>query len=159
VFKRNASTGGMDVVGKLVAYLKPQLNFIWVSFSFSAIVAVASYFVMGNDVEQVILCIIFTFLSSFIGNSILKGTRSALKIEVVTVHAQEISQLIIDKLHHTATVTKAQGMYKHAEYDLLICVINKRQLYDLEQILKQFPDTFAYIIQVNSTVGLFNRGS
>ena len=158
MFNMNASTGGMDVIGKIVSYLKPQLNFIWVSFSFSALVAVASYFVMGNDIEQVILCIIFTFTASFIGSSLLKLRRSALKVEIVTNHAKEISDKIISELHHTATVTKAQGMYTKNDYDLLICVINKRQLYDLEQILKQFPDTFAYISQVNSTVGLFNRG-
>ena len=158
VFKKNASTGGMDVAGKLVAYMKPQLNFIWVSFTFSAMVAISSYFVMNNDMQQVILCIIFSFTSTFIGNTILKGTRSALKVEVVTVHAEEISEKIINELHHTATVTKAQGMYKHTEYDLLICIINKRQLYDLEKILKPFPDTFAFVSQVSSTVGLFNRG-
>lgn len=158
VFKRNASTGGMDVVGKLVSALKPQLNFIWLSFTFSGMVAIASFFVMGNDIRQLILCILFSFVSSFIGNTMLKGTRSALKVEVVTTQAEEISKMIIEKLHHTATVTKAEGMFKHTEYDLLICIINKRQLYDLERILKNFPDAFAYISQVNSTVGLFNRG-
>ncbi|MBP5177325.1 MAG: YitT family protein [Clostridia bacterium] len=157
VFKRNASTGGMDIIGKLVVYKKPQLNFIWVSWSFSTIVAVMCFFVMGNSFEQLILCVIFTFVATYIGNNILKGTRSAIKVEVVTVHAKEISEKIIEQLHHTATVVKAQGMYKHGEYDLLICVVNRRQLYDLEQILKPFPDTFAYISQVNSTVGLFNR--
>ena len=158
MFNMNASTGGMDVIGKIVSYIKPQLNFIWVSFGFSALVAVSSYFVMGNSVEQVILCIIFTFTASFIGSNILKLRRSAVKVEIVTVHAKEISEKIIERLHHTATLTKARGMYTNNDYDLLICIINKRQQYDLEQILKEYPDTFAYVSQVNSTVGLFNRG-
>ncbi|MBO4573442.1 MAG: YitT family protein [Clostridia bacterium] len=156
VFKRNASTGGMDVVGKLVAYKRPELNFIWVSFAFSTIVAIAGWIVM-QDLEQAFLCVIFVFVASFIGNTMLKGTRSALKVEVVTTHAREISDKIINDLHHTATVTRAEGMYHHTEYDLLICVINKRQLIELEKILKEYPDTFAYISQVTETVGLFNR--
>ena len=146
----------MDVLGKLVAYKRPELNFIWVSFTFSALVAIAGGIVM-QDLEQAFLCVIFVFVASFIGNTMLKGTRSALKVEVVTTHAREISEKIINELHHTATVAKAEGMYKHTEYDLLICVINKSQLVDLEKILKEFPDTFAYISQVTETVGLFNR--
>ncbi|MBR1891485.1 MAG: YitT family protein [Clostridia bacterium] len=158
VFKRNACTGGMDVLGKIVSFFKPQWNFIWVSFVFSAIVAVSSYFVMGNDVQQVFFCIIFTYVAAFIGNMMLKGTRSAIKVEVVTENAREIGERIIEELHHTATVLQAEGMYKRTKYELLICIINKDQLIDLERILKQYPDTFAYISQVNSTIGLFNRG-
>ena len=156
-FRRNASAGGMDVVGKLVTHIRPQLNFIWVSFAFSGLVAIASYFIMGNDIKQFILCMIFCFASAFIGNTMLKGTRSALKVEVVTTHSEEISKRIIEELHHTATVTKAEGMYRHSSYDLLLCVVNKDQLYELEQILKQYPDTFAYMTQVSSTIGQFNR--
>ena len=162
VFMRNASTGGMDVVGKLVAYKKPEFNFIWISFILSAMVAVASGFVMKSadqfyNIKQVFLCIIFSFTAASIGDFIFKGTRRALKVEVVTHHAEEISQRIIYELHLTTTVTHAQGMFRHEEYDLMICIINKRQLVELEKILKAYPDTFAYISQVNSTLGLFNR--
>ena len=112
---------------------------------------------MGDDIEAVFLCIIYCFTASFIGNQFLKGTRSALKVEIITQHAQEISDKIREELNHTTTLTRAQGMYKHMEYDLLICIINKTQLVDIEKILKQYPDTFAYVMQVSSTVGLFNR--
>ena len=157
VFRINGSTGGMDVVGKIISHKFPEVNFLWASFSLCAFVALSSYFVMDNGLSDVVLCITFSFLAVFIGNYILKESRGATKVEIVTKHAQEINDRISSELHHTTTLIKAQGMYKRTEYELLICVLNKRQIVDLETILKDFPDTFAYTTQVASTFGLFNK--
>ena len=89
------------------------------------------------------------------GDLILKGYKNALKFEVVTSYPEEISKEIIEKLKHSATVVHAQGMYTHTEKALLICVINKHQIIDFENIIKKYEGTFAYISSVNETVGNF----
>ena len=74
---------------------------------------------------------------------------------MVTSYPEEISKEIIEKLKHSATVVHAQGMYTHTEKALLICVINKHQIIDFENIIKKYEGTFAYISSVNETVGNF----
>ena len=46
-------------------------------------------------------------------------------------------------------------MYTHQEKSLLICVVNKNQIIDFENIIKKYEGTFAYITSVNETVGNF----
>ena len=96
-------------------------------------------------------------ISSKMGDMVLKGYKTALKFEVVTSYPEEMSQEIIKKLKHSATVVHAQGMYTHQDKALLICVVNKNQIIDFENIIKKYPGSFAYITSVNETVGNFVR--
>ena len=157
--RHNSCTGGTDIVARMVRVKRPELNIMWVTFTLNSAVAILSFFAYAEDglfnVEPVILCLIYCFVSTKMGDVILKGRKTALKFEVVTSYPEEISQEIIKKLKHSATVVHAQGMYTHQEKSLLICVVNKNQIIDFENIIKKYEGTFAYITSVNETVGNF----
>ena len=55
------------------------------------------------------------------------------------------------------TVTPAEGMFERKEKQLLICIIKPRQVAGFQEILKKYPDTFAYVGQVNEIIGKFNK--
>ena len=165
-FKQNASTGGTDIIAKLISKRHPRFNFIWVIFSINVCVAVLSYFVYAErnetgklvfDLKPVLLCIFYSFTSSTVGNRLLSGTKTAVKFEVVTDHGEAISREIIEKLRHGVTLNSVKGMYSQTQKDHLVCVVNKHQLNDFEKILSKYPDTFAYICTVNETVGNFKK--
>ena len=61
------------------------------------------------------------------------------------------------ELHHGVTVLPAQGMYSDTPRALLICVVNRHQIVRFQEILRQFPDTFAYVSSVNETLGNFKH--
>ena len=157
--RHNSCTGGTDIIARMVRVKRPELNIMWVTFALNSVVAFLSLFAYAEDglfnVEPVILCIMYCFVSTKMGDTILKGRKIALKFEVVTSYPEEISREIIRKLKHSATVVHAQGMYTHQEKSLLICVVNKNQIIDFENIIKKYDGTFAYITSVNETVGNF----
>ena len=163
-FRVNSSTGGTDIIAKFISKKTPTLNFFWVTFILNAIVAAASFFVyaeVGADglpvynYKPVVLCVLYCFISSFSGNMILKGYKAAYKFVIVTKHTEEIEREIVTKLHHGATVLHGEGVYNHQEKDIIICVVNKHQLFEFESILKGYDDTFAMVESVNSTIGNF----
>lgn len=157
--RRNSCTGGTDIIARMVRVKHPELNIMWVTFALNSVVAVLSYFAYAENgvynIEPVLLCLIYCFTSSKMGDMVLKGYKTALKFEVVTSYPDEISKEIIQKLHHSATVVHGKGMYTHEDKDLLICVVNKNQIVDFENIITKYPGTFAYISSVNETVGNF----
>ena len=61
------------------------------------------------------------------------------------------------ELQHSATVLHAEGMYSKTDKDLVICVVNRKQISHFQRILKEFPDAFAYVSSVNETIGNFKR--
>ena len=124
-------------------------------FALNASVAVLSFFVYGYQFEPVILCLLYCYLSSRISDGILKGGKSALKFEVITRHPEELSAKLLQELHHGVTLIPAEGMFSKTPNYLLICVVNRHQVVQFQNILQEFPDTFAYVSTVSETLGNF----
>ena len=100
---------------------------------------------------------LYCFLMSFVGNMIIKGSKSAYKFFIVTTHPDEIDAEIFAKLHHGATRISAKGAYSNTDRTVIVCVVNKRQVVEFRDILKKYDDTFAFVETVNETVGTFAR--
>lgn len=150
-------TGGLDIVAALVIHKKPSINLVWLVFGINVGVATLSFFAYGMDYAPVILCIIYSFVTSRIGDLILKGARTAAKFEIITSNPEELSQALMSQLHHGCTVLPARGMYSHTDKSLLICVVNRRQIADFERVLRNFEDTFVVVTPVTRTYGNFKH--
>jgi len=161
-----ACTGGTDIFSKYISLKRPSLNFFWVTFILNAVVAIASFFVYATpdksgaltyDYKPVCLCIMYCFMSSFVGNYIIRGTKSAYKFTIITSHAAEINDEILHSLRHGATQIPALGTYSNDEKQVIICVVNKHQLADFQKILSKYDDTFSFSEMVNETYGNFKH--
>jgi len=157
-FRNNASTGGTDVISRYINKIKPETNFFMVTFLLNAVVATASLFVYSTgelNYKPVALCTIYCFISTFVGNQMLKSTKTAYKFTVITTHKREFAAEITEKLHHGCTEIEAVGTYTGDRKSVLICVINKHQLNDFQKIVSRYDDTFSYFEVVNETYGNF----
>ena len=163
--RRNSSTGGTDIIARYVTRRKPSLNFFWITSALSASVAFASYFVYAKeidgriiyDLKPVCLCALYCFVSSFVGNAIIKGSKAAYQFIVVTDHPEALEEEITKTFRHSATRIQAAGVYSGKEKTMLLCVVNKHQLVDFENLIAKYPETFAVEQQVCGTVGNFKR--
>ncbi|MBR2967846.1 MAG: YitT family protein [Clostridia bacterium] len=160
----NSSTGGTDIVSKYISNKKPELNFFWVTFFINAVVAIASFFVyakqgdngaMVYDYKPVCLCVLYSFLSMFVGDFIVKGAKAASKFTVITSHPDEITSEILEKLKHSSTKISCVGGFSHSEKAILLCVVNKHQIVDFKNILNKYDNTFAFSESINETYGNF----
>ena len=155
--KCSSYTGGRDYVASLVRIKRPDLNFFYVTFVINVCVACISYFVYGYQIEPVILCIMYSFMSSTISDKAIKNGRSAIRIEILTDYPQELSEAIITRLNHSATLVPAKGMYSGHETNILICVINKTQVSIQSNIIREYPKTFAIMSNVSEVMGNFKH--
>ena len=159
-FRNNASTGGTDIISRYINKIRPDANFFAVTFVLNGIVAVASILVYSEgtlNYKPMALCILYCFLSSFVGNLLLKSTKTAYKFTVITPHKEELVAEITKHLHHGCTEIEATGSYTGTTKTILICVINKHQLNDFQKILSKYSDTFSYFEVVNETYGNFKN--
>ena len=112
--------------------------------------------VYKENLIPVFLSLVYTYTTTKTCDFIMYGAKSALKFEVITEHAEEISKEIIEKLGHAVTVTPAEGMFEHKNKVLLICVIKPRQTAKFQEIISRYPETFAYVGTVSEVIGKFN---
>lgn len=161
LFRNSSCTGGTDIIAKYLSKKRPYLNFFWVTFYLNAVVAVISCFVYadggGINYKPACLCLVYCFMSSFVGNVMLKGSKSAYKFIIISKEVDKIEKEIITTLHHSATRLDGTGVYSGEEKKVLICIVNKHQLIDFENIVKRFPETFTFVEPVNETLGNFKK--
>ena len=150
-------TGGMDYVSAVIHKYNPEMNFFTINFALNVMVAISSYFVYDYEMEPVILCILNAFMATTVSDKMMRGSRSAVRFEIVTDYPREISKAIIEKLHHSATLVPAKGMYKGREKNILICVVNNTQAAALSAIIRKFPNTFAVMSNVSAVMGNFKH--
>ncbi len=157
VFRRGGSTGGTDLVAALVQHRCPEQNILWIVFIINTLVAVSSFFVYDMKYEPVILCLLYCFISSKVGDIMLRGFKEAIKFEVVTDRPEELEEDILQSMGHGVTEIRAVGGYTHEKKTMLICVVNKHQIVQFQRILKKYPGSFAYLSSVKETVGNFRH--
>ena len=157
LLRASAYSGGTDFVAAIVHKYHPEKSIFGLIFSMNVLVAIASYFVYGYEIEPVILCILYSFMSSTVSERLTKNGRSAVRFEIITDYPEEISNEIINKLHHSATLIPGRGMYLNREVNMLFCVVNNNQVTKLAAICRQYPNTFAIIDPVSEVMGNFKK--
>ncbi len=151
------SAGGVDIIGCMVQKKVPHKDVEKIIAYLSYIVVVIAFFVYGN-INSVCLSIIEIFICEKVTSVILKSNRSAIKCEVVVdkEHAAEIKNYIIFELHHGATLLKGQGVFSEADKEMIICLINHRQIPEFLKKIKSIPDAFLYYSDVTGIRGNFD---
>ena len=157
IVRASATTGGTDFIAAIIHKYRPDKSMFWIIFALNVFVAFMSFFVYDFKIEPVIMCILYCFTSSMVTDKMSKSGRAAVRFEIVTDYPKEISDIIIHKLHHSATLLPGRGMYRGKEVSVLICVVNKSQMARLADIVRMYPNTFAVMSSVNEVMGNFMK--
>ncbi len=155
--KVNACYGGTEFIAGFIHKYKPGVNFFNVIFVLNITVAFASYFVYDYQIEPVLLCIIYSFASSSVRDTMNRKHESAVRCEIITDHPRELSEAIITKLHHTATMITGKGAFSGQDKAILLCIVNVSQVTELTNLVTQFPDSFVIVSSATKVMGNFKR--
>ena len=159
LMKASAYSGGTDFISAIVHKRNPNKSVLGFSFTINVFIAISSYFVYGYQMEPVILCILYSFMSSTVGERLQKSGKEAICFEIITDFPLEITGDIIARTGHSTTMIPAVGMYSGKETNMLICVVNKSQAAAVTEICRSYPNTFTIMDPVGQVVGNFKNYS
>ena len=162
MIKSCGTSGGTTILASLVNKKWRFLSISWLTSLFDALVVLTSYFVyrdpsltLAENLVSVLLALVSLFVTSKVSDLILHGFKTAYKFEIITDRPEEVAQEILEKTHHGVTKIEAMGMYSHQGKSMLVCIIRKRQIAELQRIIKKYPGTFAYFSQTSEVYGRF----
>lgn len=160
MLKQCGTSGGTSIPATIINKKFRNLSVSMLTSLFDAVVVFVSMFVFGGEtftemLDPVILALVSLFVTSKVCDTILQGFKSAYKFEIITSHPDELSEEIMQKLHRGVTCVNVEGMYSHENKSMLICVIRKRQLAELQRIIRRYPGSFAYFVPTNEVYGRF----
>lgn len=148
-----ASSGGIDVIACIVQIKFNRDVEKVISFVCYIIIGI-SFFVYGN-LTAVLLSLIQMFVFEKGVSFILKNSRNAVKFEIITKNPEELKQDIIFNLKHGATILESKGMFTEKTSNVVITIINNRQVPEFITLLKRYPDCFVYYTDVSGVKGNF----
>ena len=156
------TAGGTAVIASVVHKKWKHLSVSWMTFVFDAIVVIASFFVYYKGMNSfavnlvpVLSALVSLYVTSRTSDLIMHGFKTAYKFEIITTHPEEIAEEIMKTTHHGVTLMHATGMYTHGEKSVLVCIIRKRHIAEIQRIIKKYPDTFAYFTPTSEVYGRF----
>ena len=144
VYYRDGTTGGTDIINKLIQRVKPHLSLGAIMMATDAAVVLISIFVYGN-LESGLYAIIAIFVSSRIMDMILYGGREGKSVLIFSEKSDEIGQAIINNISRGATFLKGEGVYTHSDKNVICCAVHKNEYVKLKRLVMEI-DERAFII-------------
>lgn len=153
VFMRGATTGGTDIIGRLVHKAFPHIQIGKVIMAADALIVILGAVVL-RSVESAMYAVIVIFVNSRLLDYILYGTGSGKLLLAVTEHAQEISDAITSKMGRGITILPVKGGYTGKEKSMVVCAVKKNEVPHLTKIIRQIDtDTFIIITEAGEILG------
>lgn len=150
LFNRNASSGGLDIVAKLLnKFLHMDLgNAMSVS---GMVVALSSALVY--DKKIVILSVLGTYLNGIVLDHFIFGFNLKKRVCIVSQKEEEIRNFILHELHSGATVYEAYGAYNLDPRREIITIVDKNEYAKLMTYIEKVdPSAFVTVYTVNKII-------
>lgn len=155
VFRTGATTGGTDVIVKL---LRTKFRHLPTGIVFGIVdgcVCLTSGLVFHN-IEITIYAAISLMLSSMVINKVLYGGDGARMIYIISSENKEIAKRLMKEVDVGATFFHGNGAYSGRDYEVLMVVMRAKLLPQARDVVKQVDDG-AFMIVTNAT-SVFGEG-
>ncbi len=144
IFSRGSTTGGSDIVTKLILKKYPYISTGKIILVINASVLLSAALVY-NNIETALYGLIMTFTSGKMIDAILYGFDMGEFVVIISRKGEEIAQAILSNMHRGATLLNGMGAYTKAETQVLFCVVRKQELYRLKKTVEDI-DSHAFVI-------------
>lgn len=145
LFNRNASSGGLDIVAKIMnKYLHMELG---KAMSLSGM-CVALSAALVYDKKTVVLSILGTYFNGIVLDHFIFDNNIKRRVCIITKKEEELRQFIIHDLHSGATIYEAIGAYKMEKRHEIITIVDKGEYQKLMKFINQ-EDPKAFITVYN----------
>lgn len=153
VASRGATTGGTDVLSKLLRLLFPHLSYgKLVMFSDLVVIAVSA--IVFQSIESALYAGIVIFASSKVIDYILYGMGKSKMLMVITDKSEEISHAIVSQSPRGVSIVPVTGAYSGESKNMLVCVLRSNEVSSVIKLIKSIdPNTFTIITEANEIIG------
>ena len=152
ILRGNATTGGSDMLGKLITR---RFNFVSVGaviFAVDALVIAASAFMFGA--ASAMLALISDYLMSRMIDLVVDGLNSARAYFIISEETDKIAEFVMNRLERGATRLNGTGMYSGEPRNVLLCVVSRTEAIQLRSTVARIdPNAFVIAAQVHEVLG------
>ena len=147
LFNRNASSGGLDIVAKIMnKYFHMELG---KAMSLSGM-CVALSAALVYDKKTVVLSVLGTYFNGIVLDHFIFDHNIKRRVCIITKKEEELRQFIVHDLHSGATIYEAIGAYNMEKRNEIITIVDKGEYQKLMKYINQEdPEAFIKVYTVS----------
>lgn len=151
VFNQDASTGGTDIIAKVInKYHHIEIGKALLMADF-IVVSLAAY---SFGIELAIYAFLGILMNGFIIDTAIEGFNLKVNVSIISKESDHIQKYIVDTLERGATIYSAKGAYTMNEKEIVTSVMDKKEFIRLKAYIKTIdPDAFVMISNVREVLG------
>lgn len=153
VLSQGSTTGGTDIMGRLIQHKKPHWKIGKILLGVDFFVIFLSL-ITFKTTEAVLYGILALFLSTNAIDWLMKSLNISKLAFVITDKGQEISDFLISTSPRGVTLVDAKGGYTHEDRQILVCALKDSELPEFQRkILRIDEDAFIIYSESQQIVG------
>lgn len=150
-FRNNATTGGIDVIQKIIS-TKLKIPYSIAVYLTDGIIVLLGLYTFG--LEKTFYGIVSILVIGVVVDKISIGGKTTRTVYIITKKPEEIRNSIYKKLNRGVTFNKVIGGYSNEEYTMVICTVLRAQSYQLKELIKEIDEkAFTYVSETHEVIG------
>ena len=139
VLKAGATTGGTDMVAAIMRHY----TVVQVMQVLDAAIVILGLYVFG--LRPTLYAVVSIFVSTKISDAFLEGFKTSKAAFIITNRYEEVAERLMDELDRGVTGLHAQGMYTEEKKCVLYCVVSRKEIVRVKEIVNDV-DSSAFVI-------------
>lgn len=152
VLRGNATTGGTDMVAALIQLKIRHYTVAQIMQFVDGLIVVIGLFIYG--IRTTLYAVAAIYITTKVSDAILEGFKFSKAAYIITDHYDQIAERLMAELDRGATGLHATGMYTGKDKCVLYCVVSKKQILTLKEIVAEIdPAAFVIVSDVREVLG------
>ena len=144
IFTVDCSSGGTDIIGRLLQHFFPELDIGKALLLVDAVVILMSLFVF-REVDLCLWGVVSLIIATYVVDFVISRLNVSTLLLVVTDNGAELARMLVTNSSRGCTVLEAKGAYTNGSKTLLMCAVKEREAVACQERIKSI-DKDAFII-------------
>ena len=155
MLQKNATTGGTELLARLLKYVIPRLSIGKLCLIIDVTV-VSLYAIAFGNIESTLYGVIAMYVCSISMDMVIYGAINAKLVYIISEHNEQITQMLME-MGRGATIIKGKGAYTGNEKNIIMCAARPGKIAAIKAAVKKVDPDKAFII-VSDAKEVFGEG-
>lgn len=153
VFSTGGSTGGSDIIVRLIKMKQPDIPIGVINICFDFTVAVLTG-VVFSDIRRTLYSGVAIFISGRVMDAVIYRFDFSRIAFIISKEHQTIASEIAKELNRGATYLHGEGSYSHDQMEIILTAVKRQQLAELKRIVARIDkDAFIIVQEAHQVLG------
>lgn len=152
VFLGGGTTGGTDMMAAIIQKYLRHYSIAQIMQFIDGLIVIVGMYVFG--MQKAMYAIIAVFLVTKVSDGLMEGIKFCKAAYIITDKPEAISQAVIRDLDRGITGIEAKGMYSGDKKLMLYCVVSKKEIIKLKELVDRIdPNAFVIVTDAREVHG------